>query len=195
MLFIFDMGGVVACCTNVIPAIAGHLEISEGKFFQISGEDWMSLLCGRINVQQFWSHFSRKIHRDIKRDLFKTYFHPILNQEVIAIIRDLKKNFRIVCGTNTVRIHYQIHLKQGDYSIFDHVYASHLLGIAKPDPRFYQYIIDKENTTKVRTIFIDDTLENVTAAQSMGIRSIHFVDRYSLKNELIKFQHLMHEQR
>lgn len=188
MLFIFDMGGVVSRCADVIPSIAEILEISEEKFFQIAGKNWTDLLCGRLSSKQFWNHFSRKIHREIKEDLFELYFHPILNPEVIAIIRELKQKFRIVCGTNTVRIHYQIHLKRGDYSIFDQVYASHLLGIAKPDPRFYRYILEKENTKVENAFFIDDTLENVIAARYLGIRSIHFTDSISLKDELGKYQ-------
>jgi glucose-1-phosphatase len=184
------MGGVVAKQTNVIPFIAGYLEITEEQFFQFSGQNWISLLCGKINSQQFWKHFSKRIHRDIKTDLFKKYFHPTINQEVISIIKKLKKNHRVVCGTNTVQIHYQYHLKQGDYRFFDNIYASHLIGIAKPDPKFYQYIIDKENVTITRTIFIDDTIENVVAAKKIGIPSIRFVDNYSLKNKLIKYNYI-----
>jgi glucose-1-phosphatase len=184
------MGGVVANRTNVIPFIAKYLEITEEQFFQFSRHNWINLLCGKINSQQFWEDFSKRIYRDIKTDLFKKYFHPTINQEVISIIRELKKNHRVVCGTNTFQIHYQRHLKQGDYRFFDNIYASHLLGIAKPDPQFYQYIIDKENATITRTIFIDDTIENVIAAKRMGIQSVLFVDNYSLKNKLIKYNYI-----
>lgn len=184
------MGGVVANRTNVIPFVAKYLEITEEQFFQFSRHNWTNLLCGKINSQQFWEDFSKRIHRDIKTDLFKKYFHPTINQEVISIIRELKKNHRVVCGTNTFQIHYQRHLKQGDYRFFDNIYASHLLGIAKPDPQFYQYILDKENATINRTIFIDDTIENVIAAKRMGIQSVLFVDNYSLKNKLIKYNYI-----
>jgi putative hydrolase of the HAD superfamily len=190
MLFIFDMGGVVASHTNVIPSIAEHLEISEKQFFKLAGQNWINLLCGKINSPQFWKQFSKKIKQNIKTDLFKKYFHPTINQVVTSIISELRKNYRVVCGTNTFQVHYQSHLERGDYWYFDNIYASHLLGIAKPDPQFYQYIIDKEKATVDRTIFIDDTLENVIAAQRMGIKAILFVDNYSLKNELLKYTHI-----
>lgn len=189
-LFIFDMGGVVANHTNVIPSIADFLKITEEQFFQFAGQNWLNLLCGKINSQQFWKYFSKRIYRNIETDLFEKFFHPTLNQEIVEIIKELKKKHRIVCGTNTIEIHYQIHLKNGDYCFFDHVYASHLLGIAKPESRFYQYIIDKERVGLDKAIFIDDTLENVIAARKMGIKSIHFVDTYSLKNILANYSYV-----
>ncbi len=190
LLYIFDMGGVVTGNTNVIPSVAEYLEITEEKFFQLAGEDWKKLLIGKVDSKQFWMRISQKIHREIKEDLFEKFFHPKRNSEVIQIIRDLKKKYRVVCGTNTFQIHYQYHVKKGDYHFFEMVYASHLLGIAKPDLRFYQHILDKEKMTEEKTIFIDDTKENVIAAKRIGIQSIRFVDSYSLKNKLIKYNYI-----
>jgi len=181
------MGGVVTGDTNVIPSIAEYLEITEENFFQFAGEDWKKLLIGKIDSQQFWMRISQKIHREIKENLFVKYFHPKRNPEVFQIIRDLKKSHRVVCGTNTFQVHYQYHFKKGDYHFFDKVYASHLMGIAKPDPRFYQHILDKEKMNKEKTIFIDDTRENVIAARDMGIKAIHFTNSSLLKNELEKY--------
>ncbi|HNR65373.1 MAG TPA: hypothetical protein PKJ95_03645, partial [Atribacterota bacterium] len=78
MLFIFDMGGVVANHTNVIPSIAEHLEINEKKFFKLAGQNWINLLCGKISSQQFWKQFSEEIKQNIKTDLFKKYFYPTI---------------------------------------------------------------------------------------------------------------------
>jgi len=187
LLFIFDMGGVVTINTNVIPSIVEYLGITEKRFFQLAGENWTKLLTGKIDAQQFWLQISNQINRKIKENLFATYFHPRRNFEVIEIINDLKKKYRIVCGTNTFQIHYQYHLEQGDYHFFDKVYASHLMGIAKPDKLFYQYILKHENVTKERTVFIDDTMENVISACNIGIQSIHFRDSDLLKNNLKNF--------
>lgn len=180
------MGGVVTVRTNVIPSIVKHLKVTEDEFFQLAGKDWTKLLCGKINSQQFWMGIARKIHQEIEEDLFHKYFHPRRNHKVIQLIRDLRKNNRVVCGTNTFQVHYQVHSEHGDYRFFDEVYASHLMGIAKPDLHFYQYILDKENVSSKRAVFIDDTWENIVAARNMGIRSIHFIDANLLREELEK---------
>ncbi|KUK89544.1 MAG: Haloacid dehalogenase domain protein hydrolase [Mesotoga infera] len=181
------MGGVVTINTNVIPSIVEYLGITEKRFFQLAGENWTKLLTGKIDAQQFWLQIFKKINMKIKENLFAAYFHPRRNYEVIEIINNLKKKYRVVCGTNTFHIHYQYHLEQGDYDFFDKVYASHLIGIAKPDPLFYQYILEHENVTKEKTIFIDDTMENVISARNIGIQAIHFRDSDGLKNDLKSF--------
>jgi len=181
------MGGVVTGNTNVIPSIAKYLKITEEKFFQLAGEDWKKLLIGKIDSQQFWMRISQKIHREIRENLFEQFFHPKRNPEVFQIIKVLKKSYRVVCGTNTFQIHYQHHVKKGDYQFFDKIYASHLIGIAKPDLLFYQYILEKENIVPQRTILVDDTEENVIPARNMGIKAIHFTDSALLKNELKKY--------
>jgi putative hydrolase of the HAD superfamily len=60
------------------------------------------------------------------------------------------------------------------------------MGIAKPDPRFFQYILDKENLNHKWVVFIDDIWENILAGRNMGIRSIHFVNANLLKKDLEK---------
>lgn len=180
------MGGVVTERTNAIPSIIKYLKVTEDKFFQLAGKDWTKLLCGKINTQQFWTGIAQKINRKIEEDLFQIYFHPRRNHRVIQIIRNLSKNNRVVCGTNTFQVHYQVHLERGDYRFFNEVYASHRMGIAKPDHHFYQYILDKENVSSTRAVFIDDTWENIVAARNMGIRSIHFIDGNALDGELEK---------
>jgi len=55
---------------------------------------------------------------------------------------------------------------------FDTIVVSGLLRVAKPDPEIYRRLLQ---TIGAQTcVFIDDRHENVEAAQSIGIRAIHF---------------------
>lgn len=58
----------------------------------------------------------------------------------------------------------------------------------KPFKEIYDIIIRRYDLIKNETIFIDDNLRNIKAAEEVGIRSIHFTDPNSLKNELIKLE-------
>jgi FMN phosphatase YigB (HAD superfamily) len=91
---------------------------------------------------------------------------------------------RVVAGTNTIAPHYDIHLRRGDYDIFDIVYASHLMGLAKPDPAFYTCILEHESCSADRAVFIDDFPENVEAARALGIGSLLFTGAEQLKKDL-----------
>jgi putative hydrolase of the HAD superfamily len=148
-LYVFDMGGVLCCDFNDIPIISEYLGITEENFFIYSGENFKELLDGKIGSNEFGK-----------------FFNPGIIRETKDIIEQLKSNSRVVCGTNTIDSHYYYLLNQGYYDIFDEVYASNLMGISKPDPDFYRYILKKEGIKPENTIFVDDTEENVISALS-----------------------------
>jgi len=186
-LYIFDMGGVLCCDFNDIPIISEYLGITEENFFIYSGENYRELLDGRINSNEFWLRFSLRCGKKVKEELFGKFFNPGINQGTKDIIELLKSDSRVVCGTNTIDSHYYYLLNQGNYDIFDEVYASNLMGVSKPDPDFYWHILNKEGVKPENTIFVDDTEENILSAQKIGINSILFTDPDSLKQQIKTF--------
>lgn len=57
-------------------------------------------------------------------------------------------------------------------------------GMRKPDPAFYQLLLDRYQLQAHEVLFIDDNLRNVTAAEAMGIASIRFEDPAQLQRAL-----------
>ena len=178
------MGGVLCRDFNDIPVISNYLGITEEKFFIYTGENFRKLLDGKINSNEFWVRFSLRYGKKVKEELFGKFFNPGIIRETKDIIKQLKSNSRVVCGTNTIDSHYYYLLNQGVYDIFDEVYASNLMGISKPDPDFYWHILKKEGIKPENTIFVDDTEENILSAQKIGINSILFTDSDSLKQQI-----------
>ena len=178
------MGGVLTYNTDVFPTIINYLGITEEEFITYSGENLRKLLNGKISTNEFWTKFSLKYGKKVKEELFGKFFNPKLNDGTKDLIKQLKDISRVVCGTNTLDSHYYYHLKHGDYDIFDTVYASNIIGLLKPDPDFYWYILKSEGVKPEEAVFIDDTEENVLSAQEIGINSILFTDSDSLKTRL-----------
>jgi len=183
-LYIFDMGGVVSRNTNVAPEIAAHLDFNGAKMIEFARDDFIALTTGAISAGEFARRFSAKIGRTFEEDLLTRFFDPELDREVVAIIDGLKKQARVVAGTNTITPHYDLHLQKGHYEIFDAVYASHLIGLAKPDPAFYSYILDQERCSPEKAVFIDDFQANVEAARRFGIHALLFTGAEKLKKDL-----------
>lgn len=183
-LYIFDMGGVVSRNTNAAPDMAAHFEFDGTKTIDFAREDFRQLTTGKISVEEFVRRFSFKRGHTAEDGLLDRFFEPELDPDVAAIIDTLKNGARVVAGTNTIGPHYEIHLRKGDYRIFDAVYASHLIGLAKPDPAFYTYILEQEGCPADRAVFIDDVPANVEAARPLGIRSLVFTGAENLKSDL-----------
>lgn len=54
--------------------------------------------------------------------------------------------------------------------------ASAIVGVGKPDPRIYQYALDKEGLKAEDCLYVDDTPNEVDVARNMGMTSFH-IDR------------------
>jgi putative hydrolase of the HAD superfamily len=186
-LFIFDMGGVMCTNTNVVESICKELNLNKREFFDfVKSENFVKIQSGKLSMKAFWQEFSERSGIDVKEDYFETKFDPKRNEEMYQLVNQLKENNRVVAGTNTIDSHYKKHRKNGDYDVFEAVYPSNLIGIAKPDEDFYRIILEKENRQPEETVFIDDNIENVESAAKLGITAIHFTSYEDLKEKLKK---------
>lgn len=175
MLYIFDMGNVVSHHVDVLPEMSMRLRISEARILDYCGRDFSRLSTGSISTEEFWRDFSDFFDISIEEDLLRSCFHPEIDPNMVGLIEELKATgHRLVCGTNTLESHYRYHLNRGDYNIFDLVYSSHIIGVMKPDPDFFRYILQAEHNPPENSIFIDDLEDNIRSAASLGIHAIRF---------------------
>jgi len=68
---------------------------------------------------------------------------------------------------------------------FDVKVWSYQLGIAKPDPAIYLYILEKLGTQAGATLFLDDKQVNLDAARKLGMQAILFSTVEQLRQDLI----------
>ncbi len=139
---------------------------------------------GRIEVRDFWQEFSKNSGISIKEEMISGLFKPEIDANVESIIVELKKHYLVVCGTNTIKEHWDYLHERGLYRIFDRVYASHIMQTAKPEEEFFRLILEAEGVLPKETVFIDDFIENVNAGSTLGMHSFLFSDAPSLDSDL-----------
>jgi len=173
--FIFDMGNVLSLDVDVLPCMAQRLGMPIREITAYTGEDFDALLVGAKTAEEFWEGFNRHFGTDVREDLLITCFRPANDLRMERLILELKAGgHRVVCGTNAFEKHYRYHFERGEYAVFDHVYASNLLGIAKPSPAFFRHILEREGWRAGDTFFVDDRAANVEAARGLGMRALHY---------------------
>lgn len=192
MLFIFDMGGVVAnsSCTEKICARLG-IGMHDFYLYQLDSEGrntYQDLSIGMIDSKKYWENFSLNSGIDISEDLFKVLYSPKVDRALIVLINQLRKGgYRVVCGTNTIESHFEEHLRLGNYSIFDLVYSSHLMGVKKPSLDFFKKIIELERVSADYVYFIDDDECNVEGARDFGMNTHLFFSAEHLQEAFSEF--------
>ena len=185
MLYIFDMGGVLLHGVFELLDVLKEqkLDADAGTLYYDKLMDDLS--AGRINESAYWKGFNERHGSSVAGDRWGKSFRPELDEDMCAFVRELRsRGHRAVCGTNTFDTHYRVSVERGDYDCFDKVYASHRMGVAKPDPRFWASILEAEGCTPGNAVFVDDTPLNVKVAEKLGIRAILFRDLPSLREQL-----------
>ncbi len=67
---------------------------------------------------------------------------------------------------------------------FDGIIISSEVGLMKPDPKIYQLAVESVNVLPEEALFIDDFIENIKAAQRVGMQTIHFTDPEVVQQQL-----------
>ncbi len=62
------------------------------------------------------------------------------------------------------------------WEMFDGIVVSSRIQMVKPEYQIYEYLLNLYQLDPVETVFIDDTQENLSAASSLGIQTVRFVD-------------------
>lgn len=68
---------------------------------------------------------------------------------------------------------------------FDVLVWSYQLHMAKPDPAIYHHALKELGTQPEQTLFIDDKLVNVEAAQALGMKALEFTTVERLRSDLV----------
>lgn len=68
---------------------------------------------------------------------------------------------------------------------FDVLIWSYQHRVVKPDAEIYQLLLEKLGTAPEETLFLDDKLENIEAARSLGIQGLQFSTVERLRQDLI----------
>ena len=102
-------------------------------------------------------------------------------RERMETIEKVKKHYKIFLMSNTNEIHYDLYVRDLQLrfgynefdELFDKAYFSFDIHLEKPDPRFFELILDHEGLLPEETLFIDDTAKNIEAAKALGLRTYH----------------------
>ncbi len=111
-------------------------------------------------------------------------------RERVEAIEKVKKHYKIFLMSNTNVIHYDLYVRDLQLrfgynefdELFDKSYFSFAEHLEKPDPRFFELILDHEGLLPEETLFIDDTEKNINIAKSLGINTYHISREELVRN-------------
>lgn len=184
---LFDMGGVVfrqnseeayrrfreaGIDTSLYMGDYGQkdffLDVETGK---INAEDFckkMAEAAGREFVswdeaQYCWLGFIRDVPVERLHNLLrlKEKYHVCLLSNTNPFIMDFTRSEKFSTDGKPISFY------------FDTLFCSYEMKAYKPNPDIFQMALATDDMKADETIFVDDSLKNIKAAESLGIRSLH----------------------
>ncbi len=109
----------------------------------------------------------------------------IVNSEMVEILKKLKPRYRLFALTNAWKPGHAF--KNSLERHFEAFVQSCDINLLKPDPAAFQYMLTTYNLLPEETLFIDNRIENVTAARTIGIHAFQFTTVDSFTDNLREF--------
>lgn len=108
----------------------------------------------------------------------------IVDREVLAVLVEARRRIPVALVSNaTSRLETDLE-SLGVLDVADVVVNSSRVGCAKPDPRIYAIAAEAAGVPVEACLFVDDTEENVRAAERLGMGGLHFRDARGLREAL-----------
>ncbi len=159
---------------------------------------WHHYETGVVDDAGFRQHVRQLLGNDDWADeVIDTTWNSILLDLPVARIErilELKASgkYRLFLLSNTNAIHIRqvnqllTKLNQPTLeALFERVFYSHEVGMAKPSPTIYQHVLTEAGLVADETLFLDDNPANIAAAASLGIRAMQVIPPLTMLDYLI----------
>ncbi|WP_111671067.1 HAD family hydrolase [Algoriphagus litoralis] len=184
---IFDLGNVIIDIDyqrslNLIKSLLPISFHEKVDFFYATGfhKDYEK---GLIDTFTFRNEVRKYFEQDWEDEKVDEIWNSLLGnipRERLELVSKLKTSYQIGILSNTNEIHIEAVYKRlkSDFGmdrfepLFDHVFYSHEMGLAKPSAAIYTTMLELLDTTADRVMFFDDLDANVVGAKSVGIHSV-----------------------
>ena len=145
---------------------------------------------GKLSAKEFYTRVRDRFDLPICLDAFTSIWGDIFweNPEVTGLLPALRKRYPLYLLTNTDVLHFQYIID--NFSVipqFRKIFASHQMGVAKPDPEIYLRALREIGRPASAVLYVDDDPGFVAVARDCGINTIHYAGGKRIRDELTVF--------
>jgi len=184
---LFDLGGVFLDINYQLTEKAfidlGITDFDQRFNQQFSNTLFEDLETGKVDPEVFYNRFRKETGTGLTNEAIETAWNALLldfSAERLEWLEEMGRKYPVYLYSNTNLIHYQCFMKNFEQKFegkkfnnyFRKAYYSHELGLRKPYPSSYTRIMELENLNPTETLFIDDTLKNITGAKEAGLQTL-----------------------
>jgi len=178
---LFDLGGVIVDIDfdRAFSVWSGHSRLSIGEIKQRFHMDAMyeQHECGDIQAAEYFSYLRKLLELDCDNATIIEGWNAVLAGEIkttVAMLSDLDQRIPRYLLTNSNPTHEACWRQKFNQALekFSAIFVSSTLGLRKPDPAIFAYVMAQTGHGSSSILFFDDAAQNVQAAQHAGLQSV-----------------------
>ena len=199
-LVLFDIGGVIIDLDfhDARSTLEIEYQMDPETFLELTRSGFKGevlsvtekAMIGAIGTQEYLRAFQDGCKHPVPLEIVEQLRASMLGPErpeMLELLDQLRKHIPIAAFTNTMALHWDLLMDRERYrfpELFSTIFASHLLGDAKPRTEAFQKVLTALGVNSEEVVFIDDSEVNVSGAAQLGIKGIVFKSVESLRAEL-----------
>jgi epoxide hydrolase-like predicted phosphatase len=187
----FDFGGVIVRTEYQAPRehLAERLNIDYEDLVKLvfDGETARRASVGQLGEEEHWRTVARKLGRpagEIDSIRAEFFAGDVLDRTLVEFIASLRPRYKTGVISNAWPSLRAYLTNQKLDGAFDTLIISAEVGVMKPDAKIYQIARQQAAVEAGEAIFVDDALENIEAANALGMHGILFRDQDQVLGEL-----------
>jgi glucose-1-phosphatase len=199
-LVLFDVGGVIIDLDfhDARSTLESEFSMDPGTFSELTRSGYTGevlsvtekAMIGAISLDEYLLAFQNGCKRPVPLETVQRLRESMLGPErpeMLTLLDQLRKRVAIAAFTNTIALHWDLLTNPKRYrfpQLFPTVFASHLLGDAKPRVEAFKKVLNALGVNPERVVFVDDSEVNVSGASQLGMKGIVFRSPELLRTEL-----------
>ena len=190
---IFDLGGVVVpeCENFILNEFAKYLGITRQKLDKMIKRSKPRATSGKVTLLHLCERVVKKTKKDITPEQALEFYvneykksSSSRDKDVVELINKLKRNYFVVCLTNTEVEIANFNKEIGLFNMFHMAYISTELKTRKPKKKIYKAVLKDLGDKPNEVLFIDDNQSYIDVANIIGMNTILYTDCDQLIKEL-----------
>ncbi len=188
---VFDVGNVLVRWDPYSVIRSVFPEQDPMQFYAAMRPIWLDLNKGKYSVKEGIALYENQL--GIKAEKMKQLMDELKKHQVsiagsLALLKKLySMGFDLYSITNNIKEFIEYHRTHSNFlPYFKGVVVSADIGILKPDPAIYKYLLKQYHLDPAECVFIDDVLANVAGALAVGMYAFQFTDTKTCEEKLIE---------
>jgi epoxide hydrolase-like predicted phosphatase len=191
---LWDMGGVILRTEDFSfrKKWANKFNMDEKKLAKIVFENEKSreATLGRVSDDEVWKWIGKEFQLSAQEEnqFQNEYFAgDRMDWDLLKQIQELRSRCKTGLLSNAWKgAHFTLDSKYPGWNVFDYIFFSAEIQLMKPDQKIFQHVLSFMKVLPEETIFVDDQIGNIEAAEKSGILAIRFQNPEQAMKDIIQ---------